>query len=135
MNGRIYDYNLGRFLSVDPFIQAPGNSQSMNPYSYIMNNPLSGTDPSGYASCGAGGSGVCKETSTNVTVKVTTRTRKAGSRIVRKTTTTETVSVTLIDKGSGGFDILISSDNGAASMAVGDAVEGALNKGFASTDI
>jgi hypothetical protein len=48
MNGRIYDYNLGRFLSVDPFIQDPGNSQSMNPYSYIMNNPLAGTDPSGY---------------------------------------------------------------------------------------
>ena len=52
MNGRVYDYNLGRFLSVDPFIQAPGNSQSMNPYSYIMNNPLSGTDPSGYCSTG-----------------------------------------------------------------------------------
>ena len=48
MNGRVYDYHLGRFLSVDPFIQAPGNSQSMNPYSYIMNNPLAGTDPSGY---------------------------------------------------------------------------------------
>jgi len=39
MNGRAYDYNLGRFLSVDPFIQSPGNSQSLNPYSYIMNNP------------------------------------------------------------------------------------------------
>jgi len=51
MNGRVYDYNLGRFLSVDPFIQDPGNSQSMNPYSYIMNNPLAGTDPSGYSSC------------------------------------------------------------------------------------
>ncbi|MCO7224811.1 RHS repeat-associated core domain-containing protein [Pleionea sp. CnH1-48] len=50
MNGRAYDYNLGRFLSVDPFIQEPGNSQSMNPYSYIMNNPLAGTDPSGYVS-------------------------------------------------------------------------------------
>ncbi|CUA85364.1 RHS repeat domain-containing protein [Pseudidiomarina woesei] len=48
MNGRVYDYNLGRFLSVDPFVQSPGNSQSMNPYSYIMNNPLAGTDPSGY---------------------------------------------------------------------------------------
>ena len=52
MNGRVYDYNLGRFLSVDPFIQEPGNSQSMNPYSYIMNNPLAGTDPSGYLSVG-----------------------------------------------------------------------------------
>jgi len=51
MNGRVYDHNLGRFLSVDPFIQSPGNSQSINPYSYIMNNPLAGTDPSGYMSC------------------------------------------------------------------------------------
>jgi RHS repeat-associated protein len=53
MNGRMYDYQLGRFLSVDPFIQMPTNSQSLNPYSYIMNNPLSGTDPTGYAACGA----------------------------------------------------------------------------------
>ncbi|KZN49757.1 hypothetical protein N476_18365 [Pseudoalteromonas luteoviolacea H33] len=50
MNGRVYDYNLGRFMSVDPLIQSPGNSQSINPYSYIMNNPLAGTDPTGY--CG-----------------------------------------------------------------------------------
>lgn len=50
MNGRVYDYNLGRFMSVDPVIQSPGNSQSVNPYSYIMNNPLGGTDPTGYSS-------------------------------------------------------------------------------------
>lgn len=62
MNGRVYDYNLGRFMSVDPFIQSPTNSQSMNPYSYIMNNPMSGTDPTGY--CGtriaAKGASSCK---------------------------------------------------------------------------
>ncbi|WNO11239.1 SpvB/TcaC N-terminal domain-containing protein [Teredinibacter sp. KSP-S5-2] len=52
MNGRVYDYNLGRFLSVDPYIQSPGNSQSINPYSYIMNNPLAGVDPTGYVSKG-----------------------------------------------------------------------------------
>jgi hypothetical protein len=51
MNGRMYDYQLGRFLSVDPVIQLPTNSQSLNPYSYIMNNPLSGMEPSGYKSC------------------------------------------------------------------------------------
>jgi hypothetical protein len=34
---------------VDPFIQAPSFSQSINPYSYIMNNPLAGVDPSGYS--------------------------------------------------------------------------------------
>ncbi len=44
----MYDYNNGRFLSVDPFIQNPTSTQSLNPYTYIFNNPLSGTDPSGY---------------------------------------------------------------------------------------
>ncbi|WP_241969888.1 RHS repeat domain-containing protein [Pseudidiomarina taiwanensis] len=64
MNGRVYDYNLGRFLSVDPFIQAPDNSQSLNPYSYIMNNPLAGTDPSGYVAECAEEGGSCEETVT-----------------------------------------------------------------------
>jgi len=48
MNGRIYDPTLGRFLQADPFIQAPKNSQNYNRYSYVLNNPLSYTDPSGY---------------------------------------------------------------------------------------
>ncbi len=48
MNGRIYDPTLGRFLQADPFIQGPKNSQSLNRYSYVLNNPLSYTDPSGY---------------------------------------------------------------------------------------
>jgi hypothetical protein len=48
MNGRIYDPTLGRFLQADPYIQAPKNSQSYNRYSYVLNNPLSFTDPSGY---------------------------------------------------------------------------------------
>ncbi|WP_068546098.1 RHS repeat domain-containing protein [Thalassotalea crassostreae] len=50
MNGRIYDPNLGRFMSVDPFIQSPTNTQSINGYSYIMNNPIMGIDPTGYES-------------------------------------------------------------------------------------
>ncbi|WDE06521.1 hypothetical protein SG34_006265 [Thalassomonas viridans] len=53
MNGRVYDYNVGRFMSVDPVIQEPGNSQSINPYSYLMNNPMAGTDPTGYMGCAA----------------------------------------------------------------------------------
>jgi hypothetical protein len=50
MNGRIYDPLLGRFLSADIAIQAPGNLQSYNRYSYVMNNPLTLTDPSGFYS-------------------------------------------------------------------------------------
>ena len=50
MNGRIYDPHLGRMLQADPFIQSPTNTQSYNRYSYVLNNPLSLTDPSGYFS-------------------------------------------------------------------------------------
>ena len=48
MNGRTYDANLGRFMQADPYIQAPKNMQNMNRYAYVLNNPLSYTDPSGY---------------------------------------------------------------------------------------
>lgn len=48
MNGRMYDPMIGRFLSADPLIQAPYNLQSLNRYSYVLNNPLMYTDPSGY---------------------------------------------------------------------------------------
>ena len=48
MNGRVYDPLLGRFLSADPQVQFPTASQSFNRYSYVHNNPLSYTDPSGF---------------------------------------------------------------------------------------
>ena len=37
-----------RYFQADPFIQAPYNTQSLNRYSYVINNPLNATDPSGY---------------------------------------------------------------------------------------
>ncbi len=48
MNGRIYDPKLGRFLQADPIIQFPHSTQGQNRYSYVLNNPLTYTDPSGY---------------------------------------------------------------------------------------
>ncbi|MBE0388785.1 hypothetical protein PLUTE_a5306 [Pseudoalteromonas luteoviolacea DSM 6061] len=48
MNGRIFDADTGRFMQADPFVQAPTNLQNYNAYSYVLNNPLSYTDPSGY---------------------------------------------------------------------------------------
>ena len=47
MNGRVYDPVVSRMLSPDNFIQAPDFSQSFNRYSYVTNNPLKYTDPSG----------------------------------------------------------------------------------------
>lgn len=48
MGGRIYDPVIGRFLTADPFVQDPENGQSLNRYSYCLNNPLTFSDPSGF---------------------------------------------------------------------------------------
>jgi RHS repeat-associated protein len=48
MNGRIYDPVTARFLTPDPNVQSPTQLQSYNRYSYVFNNPLAYTDPTGY---------------------------------------------------------------------------------------
>ncbi|WP_074372163.1 RHS repeat-associated core domain-containing protein [Vibrio spartinae] len=48
MNGRVYDQELGRFISPDPEIQAPFVTNSFNRYSYVWNNPLKYRDPTGF---------------------------------------------------------------------------------------
>lgn len=47
MNARLYDPLLGRFLSPDPYVQAPDFTQNFNRYSYALNNPLRYTDVTG----------------------------------------------------------------------------------------
>lgn len=47
MNGRLYDPLIARFVSPDPHIQDPDLHQGYNRYSYVLNNPLRYTDPSG----------------------------------------------------------------------------------------
>jgi RHS repeat-associated protein len=55
MNGRVQDAVTGRFLSADPYVPNPANSQSYNRFSYAMNNPLTYTDPSGFDDSDGGG--------------------------------------------------------------------------------
>lgn len=49
MNGRVYDPQLGRMLSAVPLVPNPLDGQSWNRYSYVLNNPLSRVDPSGFS--------------------------------------------------------------------------------------
>ncbi len=44
---RYYDSSLGRFISSDPLSGNVYNSQRLNRYTYVLNNPMVYTDPSG----------------------------------------------------------------------------------------
>jgi RHS repeat-associated protein len=50
MNARLYDPILGRHTSADPTVPDPSNTQSLNRYSYVLNNALVFVDPTGLAS-------------------------------------------------------------------------------------
>ncbi|MFA4835693.1 MAG: RHS repeat-associated core domain-containing protein [Dehalococcoidia bacterium] len=47
-NARYYDATIGRFISPDTEVPNPANPQSLNRYSYCLNNPLRYIDPSGH---------------------------------------------------------------------------------------
>ena len=49
MNARLYDPTIARFLSADSIIPAMYDTQGFNRYSYVKNNPLKYTDPSGHS--------------------------------------------------------------------------------------
>ena len=46
---RLYDPEIGRFLSADTIVPNTSNPQSFNRYSYVLNNPLLYPDPTGHS--------------------------------------------------------------------------------------
>jgi len=64
LRARYYDPAIGRFMSRDPLAGGMGFPQSLNRYSYALNNPVSNIDPSGLCSDpgpSATGPGYCIE--------------------------------------------------------------------------
>lgn len=45
---RFYDPDIGRFISADTIVPNPANPQSLNRYSYVLNNPMKYVDPTGH---------------------------------------------------------------------------------------
>jgi RHS repeat-associated protein len=52
LNARVYDPTIGRFLSPDSVTETAYDLQVLNRYSYVGNNPLSYSDPSGHCFLG-----------------------------------------------------------------------------------
>ena len=52
LNGRVYDPLLARFTSADTMTESPYDPQDWNRYSYVGNDPLAFTDPSGHCFLG-----------------------------------------------------------------------------------
>jgi RHS repeat-associated protein len=61
---RFYSPKLGRFLSADTIVPGYGNPQNLNRFSYVTNNPLRYTDPTGHMMTvdDGGGCFVCSHT-------------------------------------------------------------------------
>ncbi|WP_165547092.1 FG-GAP-like repeat-containing protein [Kribbella sindirgiensis] len=54
MRARLYDPDLGRFTTPDAFAAGANPTQMFNRYTYVSNNALRYTDPTGRAECDAG---------------------------------------------------------------------------------
>lgn len=52
MNGRVFDPRIGRFIQPDPVVGQPTIGDNHNRYAYVLNSPLSATDPTGL-DCGS----------------------------------------------------------------------------------
>ena len=50
-NARLYDPQLGRFIQPDTMVSNPVDPQTWNRYSYVNNNPINMTDPTGHTPC------------------------------------------------------------------------------------
>jgi RHS repeat-associated protein len=53
LRARQYDPDVGRFVSADPVLGSLSRPQTLNRYTYVSNNPLTHTDPSGQSECNA----------------------------------------------------------------------------------
>jgi RHS repeat-associated protein len=100
MNGRMYDPLVGRFISPDPFVQAPGNTQSLNRYTYAMNNPLVYVDYNGYTWFSKLGKWIDKNANQIITIAATV---VVVAAVTVATAGMGTVAAAAIVGGAGGF--------------------------------
>jgi len=120
MNGRLYDPLAGAFVSPDPNVQMPDNTQGLNRYVYCLNNPLLYVDPSGYSFLSNFGSWIGKNWKTIVTITVQVGVGIAvGALVVASAGTMAPLAI----------GVLAGASSGAVGGLVGGVLGTALNGG------
>ena len=130
MDGRIYDPVIGRFLSADPFVQDPGNSQCLNRYSYCINNPLAFTDPTGF--------GLCSWVKRNIISPVVHAVKSVVNSTIGRIFTG--ILVAAITYFTCGLDLWVAAAIGGATttglgLATGNGILKSLGEGFLTATI
>jgi|GEM_PF-3782071 len=138
MGGRLYDPLIGRMLEADPVVQNAGSVEHCNRYSYVQNNPLTLTDPSGYFSVNPfnwvkSGFKVLAGIGKGIFNAAIKQLRKVGSWVQKNYKTLVTMAyVTMTIMATGGTGTFL---NAILSGAAGGAVGGFVNAGINGGDI
>jgi RHS repeat-associated protein len=123
MNGRVYDPVLGRFLSPDPIIQFVADLQSYNRYSYVLNNPLALTDPTGYWSfVGGWFDQVVNAAILGASIAVCAGTSGAGCAVTFALLATAYNTTSAIQSGAGFYQVAATLIFSAASAGIGGGI-------------
>ena len=100
MNGRLYDPAVGRFISPDPYVQMPDQTQNLNRYTYCLNNPLLYVDYNGYTLFSSLGDWISKNANQIITIAATVAVVAA---VTVATGGLGTFAAAAIIGGAGGF--------------------------------
>ena len=113
---RLYDPVIGRIPEPDSMVEAPYNLQSLNRYSYVMNGPLSATDPTGNLEIngdpGPGDESSCSGTCITSTGLSSSQLQALGDQVVQHAISTgmsqSTTSATVTQGADGSISVTVS---------------------------
>ncbi|MGJ4945586.1 RHS repeat-associated core domain-containing protein [Bradyrhizobium sp. HKCCYLS1011] len=119
LNGRVYDPLLARFTSPDTITESPFSTQGWNRYSYVGNDPLTFTDPSGHCFLGCFWNAIGKAVSSAVKAVTHFFQTNAIARAILQIGATILLNAVLPGIGFAGMSLAVASAAGGAMIATG----------------
>lgn len=130
MNGRVYNPTLARFVSADPLISNPDDTQNYNRYSYVHNRPMFYTDPSGFESANDNEEKYCNcdVVEGGFAAEKTADINTAGNRVraimaKQGAAGTPAAPINSLDAGSGGAKGISSEGKGVGAVAENEGLD------------